>query len=54
MRSREEIEKAISVSIENEEIKSVLMNEESHLSTEAVLKKTRDMRDTLLTVPNYL
>ena len=52
MPSREETEKVISVLIENEEIKSVLMKEESHLSTEAVIKKTRDVRDTLLTVPN--
>ena len=54
MPSREETEKVISVLIENEEIKSVLMKGESHLSTEAVIKKTRDVRDTLLTVPNYL
>lgn len=56
MPSREETEKVISVLIENEEIKSVLMKEESHLSAElqAVIKKTRDVRDTLLTVPNYL
>jgi predicted transcriptional regulator len=52
MPSREETEKVISVLIENDEIKSVLMKEESNLSTEAVIKKTRDVRDTLLTVPN--
>ena len=54
MPSREETEKVISVLIENEEIKSVLMKEDSHLSTEAVITKTRDVRDILLTVPNYL
>src|SRR6266516_3976735 len=53
MPSREETEKVISALIENEEIKSVLMKEESRLSAEAEIKKTRDVRDTLLTVPNY-
>jgi predicted transcriptional regulator len=54
MPSREETEKVISALIDNEEIKSVLLKEESHLSAEAEIKKTRDVRDTLLTVPNYL
>ena len=49
MPSREETEKVISVLIENEEIKSVLMKEESHLSIETVTKETREVRDTLLT-----
>ena len=53
MPSREETEKVICALIENEESKSVLMKEESDLSAEAEVKKTRDMRDTLLTVPNY-
>ncbi|HYT02496.1 MAG TPA: hypothetical protein VEL70_06265 [Candidatus Acidoferrum sp.] len=53
MPSREETGKVICALIENEEIKSVLMKEQSHLSTEAEIKKTRDVRDTLLTVPNY-
>jgi predicted transcriptional regulator len=52
MPSREETEKVISVLIENDQIKSLLMKEESNLSTGAVIKKTRDVRDTLLTVPN--
>jgi predicted transcriptional regulator len=54
MPSREETEKVISVLIDNEEIKSVLMKEESHLVPEAVINKTRNVQDTLLTVPNYL
>ena len=53
MPSREETGKVICALIENEESKSVLMKEESDLSAEAEVKKTRDMRDTLLTVPNY-
>jgi hypothetical protein len=53
MPSREETEKVISVLIENDEIKSVLMKEQPPLSAQAVIKKTRDVRDTLLTVPNY-
>ena len=53
MPSREETGKVICALIENEEIKSVLMKEESRLSAEAEIKKTRDLRDTLLTVPNY-
>jgi hypothetical protein len=54
MPSREETEKVISVLIENEEIKSVLMKEESHLSIETVSRETREVREPLLTVPNYL
>ena len=53
MPSREETGKVICALIENEEIKTILMNEESHLSAEAVIKKARDVQDTLLTVPNY-
>jgi predicted transcriptional regulator len=53
MPSREETGKVICALIDNEEIKSVLMKEESHLSAEAEIKKVRDVRDTLLTVPNY-
>ena len=49
MPSREETGKVICALIENEEIKSVLMKEESRPE----IKKTRDLRDTLLTVPNY-
>jgi hypothetical protein len=52
--SVEERVKVISALIDNEEIKSVLMKEESHLAPEAAIKKTRDVQDTLLTVPNYL
>ena len=50
MPSREETGKVICALIENEEIKSVLMKEESRPE----IKKTRDVRDTLLTVQNYL
>ena len=50
MPSREEIEKVISALIEDEEIKSVLMKEESQLSEEV----TKKSGDTLLTVQNYL
>ena len=50
MPSREEIEKVISALIEDEEIKSVLMKEESELSEEV----TKKSGDTLLTVQNYL
>ena len=53
MPSREETGKVICALIENEEIKSILMKEESRLSAEVEIKKTRDVRDTLLTVPNY-
>ena len=52
--SREECDKIISALIDNEETKSVLMKEQPPLSAQAVIKKTRDVRDTLLTVPNYL
>ncbi|MDP9289843.1 MAG: hypothetical protein M3P08_16825 [Thermoproteota archaeon] len=51
MSSREETEKVISVLIDNEETRSVLMKE-PHFPAQAVIKKTRDVRDTLLTVPN--
>ena len=54
MPSREETGKVICALIENEEIKSVLLREESHMSADAEIKKTRDVRDTILTVPNYV
>jgi len=54
MPSREETGKVICALIENEEIKSVLLKEESHLSADEEIKKTRDVRDTILTVPNYV
>jgi hypothetical protein len=50
--SREECDKIISALIDNEETKSVLMKEQPPLSAQAVIKKTRDVRDTLLTVPS--
>ena len=54
MPSREETGKVICALIENEEIKNVLLKEESHLSADKEIKKTRDVRDTILTVPNYV
>jgi hypothetical protein len=50
MSSREESNKIISALIDNQEIKSILMKEDSHLSTQSVGKKTQDIEDTLLTV----
>ena len=49
MSSREESHKIISALIENQEIKSVLMKEDPHLSIQPPGKKTQDMEDTLLT-----
>lgn len=54
MPSREETGKVICALIENEEIKSVLLKEESHLSADEEIKKTRDVKGTILTVPNYV
>jgi predicted transcriptional regulator len=51
--SREECDKIISVLIDNQEIRSVLTKEEPHLSVQAVNKKTRDAKDTLLKVRTY-
>ena len=48
--SREESNTVISELIDDQEIRSVLLNEEPQLSTEAVNKKTGDVHDTLLTV----
>ena len=52
MPSREENDKVISMLIDNEEIKDVLIK--GLLSTDAVKEKTRDMERTLVTVPNFL
>jgi predicted transcriptional regulator len=49
MSSREESHKIISALIENQEIKSVLMKEDPHLSIQPPGKKTQDMEDKLLT-----
>jgi hypothetical protein len=46
--SIEESHKIISALIDDLEIRSVLMNGDSHLSTESMRKKTHDMEDTLL------
>jgi hypothetical protein len=46
--SREESDKIISALIDNQEIRSVLMNGDPHLSTQPVRKKTHDTEDTLL------
>jgi predicted transcriptional regulator len=53
MNSREECDNIISVLIDNQEIRSVLMDEEPHLSAQAVNNKIRDAKDTLLKVPTY-
>lgn len=52
MPSREENDKVISMLIENQEIKDILIKD--LLSTEAVKEKTRDAERTLVTVPNFL
>ena len=52
MPSREENDKVISMLIDNQEIKDVLIKD--LLSTDAVKEKTRDMERTLVTVPNFL
>ena len=52
MPSMEENDKVISMLIDNQEIKDILIKD--MLSTNAVKEKTRDMERTLVTVPNYL
>ncbi len=52
MPSREENDKVISMLIDNQEIKDILIKD--LLSTDAVKQKTRDMERTLVTVPNFL
>ena len=53
MPSREETNKIISMLIDNQEIKSILMKEEPHLSGHAAIKKTQeDVQDKLLTISN--
>jgi predicted transcriptional regulator len=52
MPSREENDKVISMLIDNQEIKDVLIKD--LLSTDAVKEKTRDLERTLVTVPNFL
>jgi len=52
MPSREENDKVISMLIDNQEIKGILIK--ALLSTDAVKGKTRDMERTLVTVPNFL
>jgi hypothetical protein len=52
MPSREENDKVISLLLDNQEIKDILIKD--MLSTDAVKEKTRDMERTLLTVPNFL
>ena len=52
MPSREENDKVISMLIDNQEIKDILIKD--LLSTDAVKEKTRDMERTLVTVPNFL
>jgi hypothetical protein len=52
MPSREENDKVISMLIDNQEIKDILIKD--LLSTDAVKEKPRDMERTLVTVPNFL
>lgn len=52
MPSMEENDKVISMLIDNQEIKDILIKD--MLSTNAVKEKTRDMERTLVTVPNSL
>ena len=52
MPSREENDRVISMLIEDQEIKGILIK--ALLSTDAVKGKTRDMERTLVTVPNFL
>jgi DNA-binding HxlR family transcriptional regulator len=52
MPSREENDKVISMLIDNQEIKGILIND--LLSPDAVNEKPRDMERTLVTVPNFL
>jgi hypothetical protein len=52
MPSREENDKVISMLIDNQEIKDILIKD--LLSTDAVKEKSRDMKRTLVTVPNFL
>ncbi len=52
MPSREENDKVISMLIDNQEIKDILIKD--LLSTDAVKQKARDMERTLVTVPNFL
>jgi hypothetical protein len=51
MPSREENDKVISMLIDNQEIKDILIKD--LLSTDAVKEKPRDMERTLVTVPNF-
>ncbi|MRN62338.1 MAG: hypothetical protein FIO03_09920 [Nitrosopumilales archaeon] len=52
MPSREENDRFISMLIDDQEIKGILIND--LLSTDAVKEKTRDTERTLVTVPNFL
>jgi len=52
MPSSAENDKVVSMLIDNQEIKGILIND--LLSTDAVKEKTRDMERPLVTVPNFL
>jgi hypothetical protein len=51
--SRQERSQVISALIDNQEIKSILMEEEPNFSVQAVVKKTRVVQDPMLTLPQY-
>jgi len=51
--SRQERSQVISALIDNQEIKSILMEEEPNLSAQAVVKKTQVVQDPMLTLQEY-
>ena len=52
--SHQERSKVISVLIDNQDIESVLIEDKLDSSAQLAIKKTQDMHDTLVTVPNLL
>ena len=50
----QERNKVISVLIDNQEIESLLINEELHLSMQPTSSRTQNTQDALVTVPNLL
>ena len=50
----QERNKVISVLIDNQEIESLLINEELHLSMQPTSSRTQNTQDKLVTVPNLL
>jgi hypothetical protein len=52
--SQQERNKVISVLIDNQEIESVLIEGKLDSPAQVAIKKTQNMQDTLVTVPNLL